>query len=458
MGAAVQDIVYAFLETYYQRMKKDPSKVSSLYSATAELTHINYQIDFDTSSDILPTIKLTGKENISKFFTRNNKKVSDLKAKIDTCDFQTASHSGILILTTGEIFWSGTPAYRFCQTIVLQPNTDNKNAYDITNDVIRFIPDNWVAVPSPNEGSSKSKESKQPPESPVINGKAAVEERGQHEGVKAENEPELKARKSEAKSKGEADFKESTPLDQTISNELKSNSRTEEDISELKPINKSEKAVATEETDISEKETLQKDESDHEAPSTMDKQKEPDAPAQNKARPPARMSWASKLAASSDYIKTAPPVTSSQNGPAKPDLQVPSNKKIPESKTDLSSHRELSATKPVKKKPQFSTVNKDGFYPIYIKGTAGIKEEKLKKALESEFGTIMKMTTADSFAVVDFETQRSQVEALDRKQLMVGDTEVYLSRKTVKKTTGSPPAGSSNGSRSHKKHPNKKRD
>ncbi|QLQ81262.1 hypothetical protein HG537_0F00230 [Torulaspora globosa] len=452
MGASVQDIVYAFLETYYQRMKKDPSKVSSLYSATAELTHINYQIDFDTSSDILPTIKLTGKENISKFFTRNNKKVSDLKAKIDTCDFQTALHSGILILTTGEIFWSGTPAYRFCQTIVLQPNADNKNAYDVTNDVIRFIPDNWIGFPSTNDVNLQSKESKDPLESSAINGKTAEEEKSQPEEVK---EPEPKTRKSEAKSNEEADFKESTPLDQTISSELKSNCRTEEEVSEQKAVSKSEKAVATEETATAENETPQKDESDHKASPTVEKPKEPEPPAENKARPPARMSWASKLAASSDYIK---PVASSQSGSSKPDQQTSSSKKIPETKSDLSSHREVSTTKPVKKKPQFSTVNKDGFYPIYIKGTAGIKEEKLKKALESEFGTIMKMTTADSFAVVDFETQRSQIEALDRRQLMVGDTEVYLSRKTVKKTTGSPPAGSTNSSRSHKKHPNKKRD
>ena len=88
MAVAVQDIVHAFLQAYYQRMRKDPSKVSCLYSPTAELTHINYQVDFDCTADSLSTIKLTGKENISRFFTRNNKKVSDLKAKVDTCDFQ----------------------------------------------------------------------------------------------------------------------------------------------------------------------------------------------------------------------------------------------------------------------------------------------------------------------------------------------------------------------------------
>ena len=100
VAASVQEIVYAFLQTYYQRMKSNPSKLSNLYSSTAELTHINYtQItsstihqctsngndndsnDKNTSNntnniDMIPTIKLTGRDNISKFFTRHENKVN----------------------------------------------------------------------------------------------------------------------------------------------------------------------------------------------------------------------------------------------------------------------------------------------------------------------------------------------------------------------------------------------
>lgn len=457
MGAAVQDIVYAFLQTYYQRMKKDPSKVSSLYSATAELTHINYQIDFDTSADVLPTIKLTGKENISKFFTRNNKKVSDLRAKIDSCDFQTASHSSILILTTGELFWPGTPAYRFCQTIVLQPNSDNKNAYDVTNDVIRFIPDNWAPFSSNESAIAQADESAVRAKLPAVNGKSATEAEAPISVDKTEKELEVKSKKPVLKAKEEIESKESTPIDESTRNEI--GDKIDEVTSEEQPTNKTEKPVATEPVESREIKTPEKAESDNVPAPAKEKQKELETPAEAKGRPPARMSWASKLAASNDYIKPISPVASpSQTEPAKADQQTSNNKKITESKPEATNHKETTTTKPTKKKPQFSTVNKDGFYPIYIKGTAGVKEEKLKKVLENEFGTIMKMTTADSFAVVDFETQRSQMEALDRKQLMVGDTEVCLSRKTVKKSAGSPPVGSSNSARSHKKHSNKKRD
>lgn len=455
MGAAVQDIVYAFLQTYYQRMKKDPSKVSSLYSTTAELTHINYQLDFDKSADVLPTIKLTGKENISKFFTRNNKKVSDLKAKIDTCDFQTASHSSILILTTGELFWSGTPAYRFCQTIILQPNADNKNAYDVTNDVIRFIPDNWI--PANIKVSSNSECSTKSSQSSAINGQPNVEEASDAE-LKMEKVPEPP--KPEVKSKPQPVSRESTPTDQTINVEPKTDMKSDESRKDQKTVDKGYALNRTVTTEVDNSDDKKPSEIDDESGTASDKEKQKDVDATQEAqiRPPARMSWASKLAASNDYIKSTSPVAQPQNEAARSDVQPLNNKKIAENKSESPNHRDANVTKPVKKKPQFSTVNKDGFYPIFIKGTAGVKEEKLRSVLENEFGHIMKMTTADNFAVVDFESQRSQVEALDRRQMMVGDTEVHLSRKTLKKSTGSPPVGSSSSTRPHKKHSNKKRD
>ena len=153
VSASVQEIVHAFLQTYYQRMKTNPSKLSNLYSSTAELTHINYnQISPSTNnkncSDIIPTIKLTGKDNINKFFTRHESKVNKLKVKLDTCDFQTmgVSHRNVLIVVTGELFWDGTPVHQFCQTFILIPVGKSSDIYDISNDIIRFIPDTFKTV------------------------------------------------------------------------------------------------------------------------------------------------------------------------------------------------------------------------------------------------------------------------------------------------------------------------
>lgn len=176
VAASVQEIVYAFLQTYYQRMKSNPSKLSNLYSSTAELTHINYtQItpsdihqsisnDNDNNNnnstiDMIPTIKLTGKDNINKFFTRHENKVNKLKVKLDTCDFQTmgASHKNILVVVTGELFWDGTPSYQFCQTFILIPISKNSDIYDISNDIIRFIPDTFKQIHLINEENATPK-------------------------------------------------------------------------------------------------------------------------------------------------------------------------------------------------------------------------------------------------------------------------------------------------------------
>lgn len=459
MAVAVQDIVHAFLQTYYQRMKKDPSKVSCLYSTTAELTHINYQVDFDCEQDVLSTIKLTGKDNISRFFTRNNKKVSDLKAKIDTCDFQTvgASHSSILILTTGELFWTGTPAYRFCQSIVLQPNADNKDAFDVTNDVIRFIPDNLSPYVKTSEPELK-KNGKQSEQTSVNEGSKVGEAKVDSNEVK-KPESEHKATNVETSGLTESSkLQESSPEKPSSKpSEMEprpvSGGKDDESEKEFKktPINV--EAQASRSGSSTKAETV----GQAAAPEGKTSSAETEVAAKP-AVPPVRMSWASKLAASNDTFKAPAPVANSEVSKTE-HTPPPTSKKVHETKHEFQNvQKESTNNRITKKKPQFSTVNKDGYYPIYIKGTAGIKEEQLKSVLEHEFGTIMKMTTADNFAVVDFETQKSQVDALERKQLTIGDTEVYLSRKTVKKSSSTPPAGSSSGIRSHKKHSNKKRD
>ncbi|KAG0671787.1 hypothetical protein C6P45_005052 [Maudiozyma exigua] len=177
MGSSIQDIAYTFLQTYYERMKNDPNKLSSLYSHTAELTHINYQqLDSNKSKDdILSTIKLAGKDNIHRFFVRNAKKVSDLKLKLDSCDFQTTgiAHKGIIIMVTGELFWSNSPVFRFCQTFTLVPIGKNSDVYDITNDIIRFIPNETSNVEIPSE--SVIEEVKEPVKEEPIKEEQSIE-------------------------------------------------------------------------------------------------------------------------------------------------------------------------------------------------------------------------------------------------------------------------------------------
>ncbi|GMM55971.1 Bre5 protein [Maudiozyma humilis] len=171
MSSNIQNVSYAFLQTYYQRMKEDPTKLASLYGKTAELTHLNYQnVDLATPlvSGGLTTVKLTGKDNISRFFTRNEEKVRDLKVRLDSCDFQTTgfTHKGILIITTGEMFWTGYPVQKFCQTFILTPAGLNTDVYDVSNDVIRFItPDVAPVVEKDAAAEVSSKQTTKPKKS-----------------------------------------------------------------------------------------------------------------------------------------------------------------------------------------------------------------------------------------------------------------------------------------------------
>ncbi|CAI4738131.1 CNT_collapsed_G0048020.mRNA.1.CDS.1 [Saccharomyces cerevisiae] len=71
----------------------------------------------------------------------------------------------------------------------------------------------------------------------------------------------------------------------------------------------------------------------------------------------------------------------------------------------------------------------------------------------------MRITAADNFAVVDFETQKSQIDALEKKKKSIDGIEVCLERKTVKKpTSNNPPGIFTNGTRSHRKQPLKRKD
>lgn len=190
MGVTVQDICFAFLQNYYERMRTDPSKLAYFYANTAELTHTNYQSkSTNEKDDVLPTVKVTGRENINKFFSRNENKVQGLKLKLDTIDFQYTGHlhKSILIIATGEMFWTGTPVYKFCQTFILLPSS-NGSTFDITNDIVRFIPSPFKPYVPTEDSLSQPEEEKSA--SPVESGKIRQDSRVEKEKEK-EKTPEI---------------------------------------------------------------------------------------------------------------------------------------------------------------------------------------------------------------------------------------------------------------------------
>lgn len=456
----IQEISYAFLRTYYERMNKNPSKMSNLYSNTAELTHISYQAKASEDVDVLPTVKLTGKENISKFFVRNEQKVNDLKVKLETCDFQTTglNHRGILVIATGELFWTGTPTYRFCQTFILNPTSANSESYDITNDVIRFIGDSPMVFPKQQQEPQVEKtvkENRTKKAEPVKEVKPVEETKV--EPIKEENKQEPKPQEKEvAKKTDEIEPKEKKQEEKKVEEKKQEEKKVEEKkieekkIEEKKPEENGVEAAEPKENGNSKKSSA------------------PQPSSSTTSSSQAKMTWASKLSqdtavnTKAGFIKNEPvKVEAEESSP-----EINSSKRG-DRKFDMATRKENASSKS-KKKPVFCTVNENGFFPIYIRGTAGLKEDRLRNTLETTYGTVKKITMAENFSVVDFEHQKSQTDAIDTKKIVVDGIEIYMERKTIKKTPGSSssntstsstsPPGFTNVQKVYRKHSVKKKD
>lgn len=459
----VHDIGYAFLKTYYQRMHSDPTKLHHLYSTTAELTHINYQLDVDTKSDILPTIKLIGKENINKFYTRNNKRVKDIRVKIDACDFQSTgpSNSSILIMALGEMCWFNTPSYRFCQTFILSPVTNNPKMYDVTNDIIRFIPDVFKATSKPSEENESSTAEEQIQKAVNAEPKTMVENGGEDQVTKINDEDKKddvkEEKKGDKKEEKIEEKKEEKNEERKKEEELKKQARKEE----LKKQEKKEESKKEEKKEDSKKqekkEEVKKDDRKEEQVDENFQDAKKDDTRKSELQQPKKLNWASKIAStdskevpnvSTNYIRAEP-------------QPIQTSRRSVERKSS-SPNGQTRDPKQTFKKKLINFVNKDGFYPVYVRGTGGVTDEQLIGAFEKEFGTVKKMSSQATFAVVDFEDQHCQSDAIERGTLRINNVDVHIEPKTLKKSASSASSSSSpspsSAQRSGRKHTTKKRD
>lgn len=476
MGSSVQEIVYAFLQSYYERLKENPSKLSNFYGNTAELTHINYQqIDYENTdfvNDILPTVKLTGKENINKFFTRNEEKVSDLKLKLDSCDFQTTGvgHKGIIIIVTGELFWSKSPVYKFCQTFILTPISRNNEIYDVSNDIIRFISCSLKEVEiisKPQEESLDDKIVESLENVRQTNDKAAqidesvMEKNNKEDDEEEEIEEEINETKKTTKPKKEENKGET----KNGHHKSKSKSVNEHDNHDEKKAKQN--SSLTENSNKSNEDTTTTNEHDKTDEPTRkeigkqiqekNEESKPINKETDKETVPVtmtKMSWASKLSSNESIPKESrKTIVSREDNMSRSDSSR--SKKNTNNKTkdeDKKSDRRENGNNKNKKKNSGNTsnANKEGFYPIYINGTENIRDDSLKNLLIKEFGPVMKMTSGENFAVVDFQLESSQREAIEKKKLIIEDVEISLERKTSKKSS-STQSNFTNTQRGHKK-------
>ena len=574
-------------------MKSNPTKLSNLYTNTAELTHINYQSiteDDYAHNDVLPTVKLAGRENIHKFFSRSESRVSDIKLKIDTCDFQTTGiqHRGILIVVMGELFWSGTPVYKFMQTFVLCPTIRNSDIYEISNDIIRFVPDSLKQLRVVRKSSSGAEEvdteSKVDAEGGQEKERTVTVVNGVEKPIKTkENKPGLESHTHHVPDKGDTSKSAKGSESHQEAQGKVSEERTEDhhkvvDKDKERQREKHKKHGDTKETEapkevnggsistkttsvtdqkkaklpgLKEPETSKKEvqhleqsagpgtssekvtkETERETEAGVEKERDtgkqgeemdaahhrhhhqtvatPTATSKphesgseqvsNNAEPdlkgtktpatasstaaaaaattttitatstqPVKLTWASRLSTNSDLqretrkvIVTRPSVSSSTptDSGSKRDSEgtgftsggKSNSLRGNDRKFDMPSRKDNSSARGSgKKKGVFSNMNREGYYPIYVAGNANLKDEVLKNRLVREFGPVMKMTSGDNFAVVDFQLQSSQIEAIEKGRMTIDGVEVSLEHKTVKKSSSNQ-SNYSNVSRGYRKY------
>lgn len=431
----VKEIGYAFLKTYYERMHNDPSKLSCLYSSTAELTHINYNDPIKHDKDYLNTVKLIGKDNINNFFTRNSKRVQDLKVKIDSCDFQSTGYesSSILILTLGELCWTDSPSYRFCQCFILEPAEYNNKIYDLKNDIIRFIP----AL-----GPLEKPVSDKPSEQVVVSGsieksaEKSVEKPMEKPVEKPAQEPVATPPVVTAKP---VEITKPVPKkqDPPVAVAVKSPLSEEKEKEKEKPSAASSVSQASKAKPKAEEEEVQKRSSSPTPSSTTTSTPIPtqtptpvstpnpastststntNAP-QTQAEP-VKMTWAGKLNKTSklttNYIKVDVSTKKSKSPP--PNGFTKQNKK----------NKQQQQSKPI---GDVIIQNSHGYYPVYVGNTNGLTASELEKALIKEYGEVMKTTFQDSFAVVDFKEKSARDAAIEAQHLKVGERTINLNPK-----------------------------
>lgn len=432
-----KEIGYAFLRTYYERMHNDPSKLSCLYSTTAELTHINYNEPIEHTKDYLNTVKLMGKDNINNFFTRNSKRVQDLKVKIDSCDFQSTGYesSAILILTLGELCWTNSPSYRFFQCFVLEPADQNNTIFDLKNDIIRFIPEMKPLVkPIFNERHASTEKKKQEKKEDKKTLDSKKESKTKEKVVIDSTTINLSQAPSITTKSIENSIASSVGSEKencTSSKQPSSNSKRIEENAEEKIVQKmtpksspkgdveittgaNSTEISTSSIEVVRNDTKLKDKSlaQESVGSSMQ------GPSQESSTKPdaVKMTWAGKLNKTSklttNYIKVDVPQKKAKSPP--PNGFTKSNKK---SKQQSKTGGEIIVQ------------NSSGFYPVYVGNTNGLTANELEKTLSKEYGEIVKTSFQDSFAVVDFREKAARDAALEAQHIRVGERTINLNPK-----------------------------
>ncbi|GMM33983.1 Bre5 protein [Saccharomycopsis crataegensis] len=448
-------IGWSFIRYYYENLSSSPADLYLSYSVDAQVVHDDYEAFLVEENQKLIEVKAKGaadvKEKIySKMSAEDNYKVMVSHADILDIGLGGTSKT-ILIVVLGEIAKGDSPAFNFSQTFTITA-VPNREVYDVTNDVFRFIP-------LDDEASFEETEDVAAKEDKVEAAVAVATEEKKEESDKelAKNIEEKKVDEQAAaitspdpviESDGmiECEKKESVEEPATADSTMDST----ECIDEKK---KDTSSAATSVGDISTAATS--------AVSTPGKNEEPPfqktTPTQKKetvknvekqSSSTAKFSWAATAAKGANESK---PLQEESKPKAKQSqLQQPKQKAAPKNaetspvvkdtpkeaiKDDgfdvVSKRGAKNQTKKVKKTIQYeSNVTA---YPVYIRlEKVKTTDAELKTTLEAKYGKVYKCVIKDNIALVDFCSADSQESSIKAGQLEIANGKIKIEQRFSK--------------------------
>ncbi|ANZ77493.1 BA75_04920T0 [Komagataella pastoris] len=388
-------IAYAFIKYYYSILNSDTKSLNKLYTIDGSLTHSNQTEPFK------PAQKVQGNEKIKDYYA--DSVLEGASVMISTIDVQKSFNESILIVCFGEMSLKEngelSPAHKFVQTFVLVPT--KQDIYDLSNDLLRFIPDVDDEVPATEAENTEE----------VDEAKAETATEGSTNG-----EVEVAEEKPDGVFSPKIDTKASTP--ETVDEESKTSTESVASTETQKP----EKPEETEETEKTEK---------TESDATDATSKKSEAVNPN----PKPLSWADKLKSddkSSNASSTRVIVHQKDKDSKKPKKSTTNHNNTNDKETETTeSQSNGTGNKSAKKKAASAKKNNSDFYPIYIKGIEkDVTEKDLTQALQKAFGKVETCKIDRLIALVDFADASSQKNAIQAKTIEVKGHVIKLEPRT----------------------------
>ncbi|CCH44322.1 putative G3BP-like protein [Wickerhamomyces ciferrii] len=428
--SSTEAVTYSFVHFYYQSLHENPTKLFQIYTDDANLTHSKIPSnndDHETINKSIETEQFTNKLEIEKFYSNSN--IKNCKVRVSSIDSQSINlNNSILISIIGELALTDeSPVYRFTQTFVLVPGKVEKT-YDISNDIFRLIPDDDFELNQINNEDEIQNSI------PTLNGSIQAEEPSTSNVTE---DASITITEANGQIKEES-TKEEKIVETPVEKPTETSDETPIETEKPKEQVNGDSNVKTDEKEEAQKEDK---EEDKEEPSSKEESSKPEESSkQSEESKPVKApprSWADAVISSPSTTSptTTTPVTKSKpkSKPQSTSTQSPPPSSTQQQQSQSQSKDKNSNTKqqPLQHATNNQNRNKkiDHLYAITVRGIDALSASDVREALEKSFGKTIKVEPRGTFALVSFEEEKAQKEALRVNRLKIKSSVVTIEEK-----------------------------